>query len=99
MNVYFFGVDFGFLGDPVQSSFSFFFLYFEGDSFNGSSLDTLDQVSSIACDFVSQTLGGDLGDFGKDFFIDVEVVGKLDVVFFKEHLSSSFDGFCSDSAH
>ena len=99
MNVYFIGVDFRFLRDPVQSPFSFFFLYFKGDSFDGSSLDTLDQVSGIACDFIPETLGGDLGDFGKDFFIDVEVVGELDVMFFKEHLSSSFDCFCSDSAH
>jgi hypothetical protein len=70
-----------------------------GTQSNLLSLDTLDEMSGISCNFIPEGFGGNLGDFAEDFFIDVEVVGQLDVVFFEEHLSSSFDGFCSDSAH
>ena len=56
-------------------------------------------MGGIACDFIPEGFGGDLGDFAEDFFIDVEVVGELDVVFFEEHLGGSLDGLCSDSAH
>ena len=56
-------------------------------------------MGSIACDFVSQTLGGDLSNFRENFFIDVEIVGELLIVPFEEHLGGSLDGLCADSAH
>ena len=62
-------------------------------------MDTLDKMSGISCDLVSETLGGDLGDFRKNFFIDVKVIGELLVMFLEKNLGCSFDGFCSDSAH
>ena len=56
-------------------------------------------MSGIASDFVPETLGGDLGDFRENFFIDVEVVGELLVVLFKKNFGCSFDGLGSNSAH
>ena len=52
-----------------------------------------------ACNFISESLGWDFGDFGKDSFVDMEVVGKFLIVFFEEDLGGSFDCFSSDSTH
>ena len=56
-------------------------------------------MSGKACDFVPELLGWDSCHVTDDFFVDVEVSGHLDVVFFDELPGCSLDGFCSDSAH
>jgi hypothetical protein len=92
-------VDLGLLGDPIESSLSLFLLDFEGDALDGSALDTLDEVGSESCDFVAETLGGDLGDLREDLLVDVEVVGQLLVVLLEQDLGGSLHGFGSDSSH
>lgn len=65
--------DFRFLGDPIQSSLSLFLLNFEGDAFDWTLLNSLDEMGSESCDFVSQSLGGDFSNLGQDSFVDMEI--------------------------
>jgi len=89
----------GLLGDEVKSSLSFFFLDLQGNTSDGSLLDSLHQVSSKSCNLVTESLGRDLSDFGEDLLVEVEVVGELAEVMLDESLSGSLDCFSSDSTH
>ena len=55
--------DFGLLGYPIESPFSFFFLYFEGNTLDWSLLNSLHEMGSKACDFISQRFSGYFSDF------------------------------------
>jgi len=97
--VYLVNVDLRLLGHPIKSALSFLFLNLEGDALDGAALNSLDEMGGESCDLVSKALGGNLGDFRENLFVDVEVVGQLLVVLFEQHLSGTLDCFGSHSAH
>jgi len=49
-------------------------LHLQGNTLDWTFLNSLDEMGSESSDLVSEALGGDLGDFRKDIFIDVEIV-------------------------
>jgi hypothetical protein len=75
MKNYLADVDLGLLGNPIKSTFSLFFLNLEGDSFDWTTLNTLHKMGSKSSNLVAKTFCGDLGNFGKNLFVNVEVVG------------------------
>jgi len=77
---------------------SYFFLDLEGDTSDGTSLDSLHQVSSETGDFISHSLGGEDGNITEDLLVEVEVASELAVVLFDQNLGGSLDGLSSDSA-
>jgi len=106
-------IDLGLFRDVVQSSFSFlfrcldylfgkyicyFFLDSEGDTSDGSSLDSLHQVGSESSNFISHSLGRKDGNITEDLLVEVEIVGKLSVVLFNQNLSGSLDSLSSNSS-
>jgi len=70
-----------FFGDPIKSAFSFLFLDLKGDSLDWSTLDSLHEMGSESCDFISQAFGGDFSNLREDLLVDVEVVGQFLIVF------------------
>merc|ERR1719480_130983 len=85
------GVDFGLSWPPVEPLFPLFLLDLQGNPLDRSALDTLDKMGGEPCDLVAETLGRDRGHLRKDLFVDVEVVGKLAVVFLEEHFGCPLD--------
>ena len=49
-------------------------------------------------DLVPQSLGGDGGHILKDLFVDVEIEGEVQVVFFDQLSGGSLNGLGSDSS-
>jgi len=54
-----------YFGYVVVFTFTLFFLELEGDTADGTALDTFHQVSCEAGDFVAKAFGGDYGLFGE----------------------------------
>jgi hypothetical protein len=52
-------VESGYFWDVVIFPLSFFFLEFEGDATDGSTLDTFHEMGGEAGDFVTEAFGGD----------------------------------------
>ena len=59
--------------DKIHSTLSFLFLKFQRDASDWASLDSLHQVGGKTCDFVSQSLGRDDGDFIRDSLVRGEI--------------------------
>lgn len=68
------------------------FLELEGDTADGTTLDTLHQVSGVTGDLVAKTLGGDDGDFIADALVGLEVQGELRVVTLNDDLGGLLNG-------
>ena len=62
--------------DARRGRRTYLFLESERNASDGSSLDSLHQVSGEASDLVSQSLGLDLADVVDDSLIYMEVVGQ-----------------------
>lgn len=76
VDVDFVDLDLGFLGDEIHLSLSFLLLESEGDSSDGSLLDSLHQVGGETGNLVSESLGLDLRDVINDSLVDVEVLSE-----------------------
>jgi len=72
-------------------------LEFKGDASNGADLNSFHQVGGKSGDLVSESLGGDFSELGKNFFVEVEVFSQFGVVLFNEHLGGLLNGLSSDS--
>ena len=57
----------------IHSTLSFLFLKFQRDASDWASLDSFHQVGGKTCDFVSQSLGRDDGDFIRDSLVRGEI--------------------------
>ena len=61
-------------------------LKLEGDTADGTTLDTLHQVSGVTGDLVAQALGGNDGDLIANALVGLEVQGELRVVTLNDNL-------------
>ena len=106
-------LDLGLLGDEVHLSLALLFLKLEGDTSDGSLLDSLHQVGGETGDLVSESLGLDLRDVIDDSLVHMEVVGQpkntpdvshysliylLAIVLLDEGSGGSLDGLGSNSS-
>jgi hypothetical protein len=79
------------LGDVVVLALALLLLELEGDTTDGSTLDTLHQVGGETGDLVAETLGGDDGNLGGDLLVGLEVQGETRVVLLDQDLGGSLD--------
>ena len=83
------------LGDVVILALTLLLLKLEGDTTDGSALDTLHQVGGETSNLVAETLGGDDGDLGSNLLVGLEVQGKTGVVLLDENLGGPLDSLSS----
>jgi len=74
-------LEFGFLGDVLHLSLSFFFLKLEGDTSDGADLNSLHESGGITGDLVSDSLGGDDGYVVQDSLVVMEVSGHSKIYY------------------
>ena len=84
------------LGDVLVLALTLLFLQLEGDTTDGTALDTLHQVGGVAGDLVAQALRGDDGDFITDPLVGLEVESELGVVSLDDDLGGLLDGLYVD---
>lgn len=84
-------------GDVLILSFSFFFLQLEGDTSDGTLLNSLHQVGGVTGNLVSQSLGLDNGDFLSQSLVGFKVKSQLGVESFNEHLGGSLHSLSSNT--
>merc|ERR1719428_1254762 len=89
----------GLFWDVVVSSFSFFFLKFDGDTSNWSLLDSFHGVGDETGNLVFQVLGWHDGDFIDDSGVGVEIEAQFGVVFLDDSSGRFFNGLGSYSSH
>ena len=65
-------------GDEVHLSLTLLFLESEGDTSDGTDLNSLHEMRSETGDLVSESLGLDNSDVIDDSLVGVEVTGKSD---------------------
>lgn len=86
------------LGDVLVLSFSLLLLQLEGDTSNGTLLNTLHEVSSVTSDLVSQSLRLDNSDLRSQTLVGLKVQSELGVEALNDDLGGSLDGFSSYTA-
>lgn len=85
------------LGNVLVFSFSLLLLQLEGDSSDGTLLDSLHQVGGVTSNLISQSLGWDLGNLGGQSLVGLKVQSQLWVETLNQHLGGSLDGFSSNA--
>jgi len=93
------GVESRDLGDVVVLALTLLLLKLEGDTADGTTLDTLHQVSGVTGDLVAQALGGNDGDLIANALVGLEVQSELGVVALNDDLRRSLDSLGADSSH
>jgi hypothetical protein len=76
---------------------SYLLLNLEGNTSDGTILDSLHKVGGETSNLVSDSLGWHNTDLAQDLLVDVEIVSELEVVLLNELLSGSLHGLSSDS--
>lgn len=74
-------------------------LKLEGDTTDGTTLNTLHQVGGVASNLVAQTLGSDDSDLVADALVGLEVESELGVVPLNDDLGGLLDGLGTDATH
>jgi len=92
-------VESGDLGDVLVLSLTLLFLKLERDTTNGTTLDTLHQMSGVSGNLVPEPLGGNDGDLITDPLVGLEVQRQLGVVTLNDDLGGLLDGLSSDATH
>ena len=92
------GVEGGHVGHPVVAALALLLLQLEGDTADGTLLDTPHQVSGEAGNLVAKALCGDQGDLINNPLVGLEVEGEAGVVLLNHHTGSLLDGLCPDTA-
>ena len=87
------------LGDELILTLTLLFLQLEGDTADGSSLNTLHQMGGVSGNLVAKTLGGDDGDLIADTLVGLEVEGETGVVPLDDDLGGLLDGFRANATH
>lgn len=85
------------LGDVLVLSLSLVLLELERDTSDGALLDSLHQVSGVASNLVSESLGGDDSDLVSESLVGLEVEGELGVVSLNHDLRGPLDSLSSNS--
>ena len=91
-------VNIGNFRNKVHSLLSLLLLQLQGDTLDGTLLDSLHQVCDETGNLVSESLGGNDGDFINDLLVVLEVKVEDAVVLFDDGLGCLLDGLGSDSA-
>ena len=81
----------------VIASFAFFFLQFEGNATDGTLLNAAHQVSDVACDLVTKTLGRNDSNLSAYTLINLKIEGQARVVFFNDGARRSLDSLCANT--
>ena len=85
------------LGDEIHLSLTLLFLESEGDTADGSDLDSLHEMGGETGDLVSESLGLDDSAVINDSFVGVEIVGEFTVVFLDDSSGGSLDSLSSNA--
>ena len=85
------------LGDEIHLSLTLLFLESEGDTADGSDLDSLHEMGGETSDLVSESLGLDDSAVINDSFVGVEIVGEFTVVFLDDSSGGSLDSLSSNA--
>lgn len=80
------------LRDVLVLALTLLFLELEGDTADGTTLDTLHQVRSVTGNLVAETLGGNDGDLIAKALVGLEVESQLGVVTLDDDLGRLLDG-------
>lgn len=74
-------------------------LKLEGDTTDGTTLDTLHQVGGVSGNLVAEALGGDDGNLIADTLVGLKVKGQARVVSLNDDLGGLLDGLGTDATH
>lgn len=80
------------LRDVLVLALTLLLLELEGDTADGTTLDTLHQVRGVTGNLVAETLGGNDGDLIAKTLVGLEVQGELGVVTLNDDLGGLLDG-------
>lgn len=84
-------------GDEVHTSLSLFLLELEGDTADGTTLDTPHQVGNETGNLVAEALGGNRSDFVADLLVGLEVESKASIVLLDDSSGGPLDSLGSDA--
>lgn len=87
------------LWNEVHTALSLGLLELEGDTSDGSLLNSLHQVSNETSDLVSESLGRNDGNLLGDLLVQLEVQSELLVVLLNDVSSRSLDSLSSNASH
>jgi hypothetical protein len=85
------------LRNVLITSLTLLLLELEGDTTDGTLLDTLHQVSGVTSNLVAKTLGGDVSNLTGKTLVGLEVESELGVVTLDHLLSSTLDSLSSNA--
>jgi len=91
------GVDRGHVGHPVVTALALLLLQLEGDTADGSLLNTPHQVSGEAGNLVAEALRGDQRNLIANPLVGLEVEGEAGVVLLNDDAGSLLDGLSPDT--
>ena len=92
-------IDLRLLRNEVHASLALLLLELERNTSDRTLLDSLHEMSDISSNLVSQTLGGNNGDFFGDLLVQLEVQCELLVVLLNNVSGGSLNSLGSDSSH
>jgi len=87
------------LGDELILALTLLFLKLEGDTADGSSLNTLHQVGGVAGNLVAQALRSNDGNLIADALVGLEVESQARVVPLNDDLGGLLDGLGTNATH
>lgn len=85
------------LRNVLITSLTLLLLELEGDTTDGTLLDTLHQVGGVTSNLVAKTLGGDVSNLTGKTLVGLEVESELGVVTLDHLLSSTLDSLSSNA--
>jgi hypothetical protein len=88
-----------YLGNKVKASLSLLLLKLEGDTTDGTALNSLHQVSDETSNLISHSLGRNNGNLSDELLVDMEIKSEARVVFLDDHSGRLLDGFCSHTLY
>jgi hypothetical protein len=93
------GVESRNLGDVLILALTLLLLKLEGDTADGTTLDTLHQVGGVSGNLVAQALGGNDGNLIADALVGLEVESQAGVVTLNDDLGGLLDGLGTNATH
>ena len=87
------------LGDVLILALTLLLLKLEGDTTDGTTLDTLHQVGGVTSNLFAKTLGGDVSILTGKTLVGLEVQGELGVVPLNDDLGGLLDSLRANATH
>lgn len=87
------------LRDVLVLALTLLLLKLEGDTADGTTLDTLHQVGGVAGNLVAEALGGNDGDLIANTLVGLEVEGELGVVPLNDDLGGLLHRLGTNATH